>query len=221
MANDATFTMTFKVREDGSLVAVEKNIGKTGKSIKDLDDAQQAGAKTAKKHTEAVNGGVASANNAARSMSKLLETVGDNNSGLVAAYATLAVNAFAVSAAFNLLREASQAEQVLKGLEVQGAKTGRSLTLAAKSVQELTKNALSSAEAMKATAQFTAAGFNTKQLQDVTRVATDTSIALGRNIPDSMDRIIKGVTKLEPELLDELGIMTKLTEASEKYAREK
>jgi hypothetical protein len=58
-------------------------------------------------------------------------------------------------------------------------------------------------------------------IEKLTQVATNASKVLGRNLPDSMERIIKGVTKLEPELLDELGLMTKLTEASEKYARAK
>jgi len=218
MANSAEFTMVFKVREDGSLVLAEKNIRKAGKAVGDLSTAQGDAAKNANKHRDALNGGVASANNSARSMSKLLDTVGGNNSGLVAAYATLATNAFAVSAAFSALRNAAQVEQMMKGLETQGARTGKSLIRVSQSLQKITDYSISAADAMQATALMSSAGFSAKGMKDLTQVAYDASLALGRNVPDSLDRISKGVTKLEPELLDELGIMTKLTEAQSQYA---
>ena len=37
-------------------------------------------------------------------------------------------------------------------------------------------------------------------------------------IPRLLERFTRGVTKLEPELLDELGIFVKLDEAYEQYA---
>lgn len=167
-----------------------------------------------------MNQGVTGASSAARSFSKLNQTIGQGNGGLVGAYATLAANAFAVSASFNALREAAQVEQLMQGLEIQGAKTGRTLTTVAKNIQEITDGSISASEAMRAAAQGSTSGISGKDLEDLTKVATNASKVLGRNVPDSLDRIIKGVTKLEPELLDELGLMTKLTEASEAYARQ-
>ena len=218
VANNAEFTMVFKIREDGSLILAEKNIKKAGKAVSDLGSAQGDAAKNGKKHNDVMNGGVSSANNSARSMSKLLETVGGNNSGLVAAYATLATNAFAVSAAFSLLRGAAQSAQVMEGLRVQGARLGVTLTNTASSIQEISRGSLSMADSMQAAAQASAAGFSTKNITDLTEAAQNASIALGRNMPDALDRMIKGTTKLEPELLDELGVMVKLTEANNKYA---
>jgi hypothetical protein len=167
-----------------------------------------------------MNQGVVGASAAARSFSKLNQTIGQGNGGLVGAYATLAANAFAVSAAFNALRDAAQVEQLMQGLEFQGAKTGRTLSTVASSIQEITEGSLSASEAMRAAALGSSAGLSAGDLERLTQVATNASKVLGRNLPDSMDRIIKGVTKLEPELLDELGLMTKLTEASELYARQ-
>ena len=43
-------------------------------------------------------------------------------------------------------------------------------------------------------------------------------MALGRDVTDSFNRLIRGVTKAEPELLDELGIVLRLEEATTKYA---
>jgi hypothetical protein len=39
-------------------------------------------------------------------------------------------------------------------------------------------------------------------------------------MPDAISRLSRGITKLEPELLDELGIMTKIEPAVQAYARE-
>ena len=42
---------------------------------------------------------------------------------------------------------------------------------------------------------------------------------LGRDLTDSFNRLIRGVTKAEPELLDELGIILRLEPATEAYAQ--
>lgn len=220
MANNTEFTVRLRVADDGTLRVAEKSLGKLGAATDRVADSNQKADKASKNHYSTQEKGVIGTANSTRSFSKLAETIGSGSNGLVGAYATLAANAFAVSAAFNTLRSAAQAEQVLRGLEVQGARTGRTLTLTAEALKGLTGEAISSAEAMQATAQFTAAGFTSDQLLKVGQVATDASKALGRNLPDALDRIIKGTTKLEPELLDELGLMTKLTEATERYALE-
>lgn len=165
-----------------------------------------------------MNQGVIGASSAARSFSKLNQSIGSGSGGLVGAYATLAANTFAVSAAFNALRSAQQSEMVLKGLEAQGARTGKALVVVANNLREVVGFGISAQESMQATALFTSAGFSGEQLSRLGAVAQNTSLALGRNLPDSLDRLIKGTTKLEPELLDELGIMTKLGEATATYA---
>ena len=56
------------------------------------------------------------------------------------------------------------------------------------------------------------------QLVSLTRVAKGAATALGRDMGDAMDRLIRGAAKLEPEILDELGIMVRLDDATKKYA---
>jgi len=215
MADKAIFEI---VVTDKGLKISQKNVDalgasveKTTKRTKDLEKAQE-------KTNYQLNQGVTGASSAARSFSKLNQAIGEGPNGLVGAYATLAANAFAVSAAFNVLRSASQAEQVMKGLEVQGARLGFTLTNTAASIQEISRGSLSMAESMQTAAQAAASGISPKVMEELAQAASNASIALGRNMSDSMDRMVKGVTKLEPELLDELGIMVKLTEASQKYA---
>jgi hypothetical protein len=190
------------------------------KGIQDLTGSTQRANKASGDLYDTQAKGVIGTANSSKSFSKLAQTIGSGGGGLVGAYATLAANAFAVSAAFNALRSAAQVEQMMKGLEVQGARTGRSLVSVSSEVQKLTGYSISTADAMKATALMSSAGFSTKGMEDLTKVATNAALALGRNVPDALDRISKGVTKLEPELLDELGIMTKLSEAQNRYALE-
>lgn len=215
-------------RSDVTVYVDVKDNGATLRSTKDLkgltNAAREAGTsyKEGNKHQgdffDKQNKGIIGTANSTRSFSKLAQTLGDGGGGLVGAYATLAANIFAVSAAFNALRSAAQVEQVLRGLELAGARVGRTYTTVANDLKELTNGALNSEQSLRAVAQISAAGFGADAMRDLTQAAFDTSVALGRNLTDSMERITRGVIKLEPELLDELGIMTKLTESNAAYA---
>lgn len=195
------------------LRAVGSETDKVNKRTKEANKAQD-------EFNYRLNQGVVGTASAGRSMSKLAQTIGSGPNGLVGAYATLAANAFAVSAAFNTLKTAEQAQLMLQGLEAQSARTGRTLTLTAKSIQEITQNSLSAADALRATSQASSAGISSEDIERLTKVATNASKALGRDIPDSINRMIMAVTKMEPELVDELGLTTKMTQASEEYARQ-
>ena len=217
MADKAIFEI---VVTNKGLKITQKGVDDLGASVERTKKRTQEANKVSGDYYNTQAKGVIGTANSTKSFSKLAETIGSGGGGLVGAYATLAANAFAVSAAFNALRSATQAEMVLRGLEEQGGRTGRTLTLAAQNLREVVGFSISSSEAMQATALFTATGFSSEELEKLGTVAFETSLALGRNLPDSIDRLIKGTTKLEPELLDELGIMTKLGDATAAYALE-
>lgn len=216
MANKVVFEVV--VSDGGTTKITQKGIESLGASVDKTTKKTREASKAQDELNYRLNQGATGVSSAARSFSKLNQAIGAGPNGLVGAYAALAANAFAVSAAFNSLRSAQQAQMVLEGLEVQGAKTGRTLTVAADKLREVVGYGISAQESMAATAQLSAAGFSTEELERLGAVAQNTSLALGRNLPDSLDRLIKGTTKLEPELLDELGIMTKLSEATTAYA---
>ena len=140
--------------------------------------------------------------------------------GLVHIYATFAANLFAVSAAFSALSKAADTTNIIKGLDQLGAQSGRSLGGVAKSMVEVTGGALSLREAMTSTALASSAGMTNAAMLRMTEVAKKASLALGRDMGDSMDRLTKGIAKVQPELLDELGIMARVIPSQEKYARE-
>jgi lambda family phage tail tape measure protein len=138
--------------------------------------------------------------------------------GLVRVYATVAANLFAVSAAFNALKEAANTTNMIKGLDQLGAASGVALGSLSQRLVAATDNAISLREAMTTVAKASAAGLTSKQIIEIGQYAKTASQALGLDMTDAISRLTRGITKLEPELLDELGLFTKIGPATEQYA---
>ena len=139
--------------------------------------------------------------------------------GLVHVYATFAANIFAVSAAFNALSGAMDTSNMIKGLDQLGAASGRGLGSLSKQLALVTGNAISMRDAMSATALASAGGMTNSQILRMGAVAKTASQALGVDMTDAINRLSKGIVKIQPELLDELGIMTRVIPAQQEYAR--
>jgi lambda family phage tail tape measure protein len=140
--------------------------------------------------------------------------------GLVRLYATYAANVFAVSAAFTALSQAMNTTNMVQGLNQLGAASGVSLGNLAKQFTEASGGAISLRESMESTAKAISAGLSQTQFIKLGEVAKQASQALGINMSDAVSRLTRGIVKLEPELLDELGIFTKIGPATEDYARQ-
>ena len=140
------------------------------------------------------------------------------STGLGATYAILAANVFAATAAFNTFRSAMAVEKLEEGLRAFSTTSGQSLDIVSAKLQEATGNAVSFEQAMRTAALSTSAGFGTAEMEGLTKVAKGASLALGRDMGDALDRLTRGAIKLEPEILDELGIMVRLDDATESYA---
>ena len=138
--------------------------------------------------------------------------------GLVRLYAVFAANLYAAGAALNALKNAAQFEALTSGLEQLGIASGKNLGSLSKQVVEVTQGAISLSDAMAAVAQSSSAGLTNNQIKDMALVASKASQALGVSMPDAMNRLSRGISKIEPELLDELGIFVKVDEATAKYA---
>lgn len=138
--------------------------------------------------------------------------------GLVAAYAGAAANIFAITQAYEALNKAARIEQTIEGTKALAAQIGESGSSIIANIQKITNAQLSIAQAAEVANTALSAGFDSKQLQGLTDVAFKASRVLGRDLADSIQRVIKGTAKLEPELLDELGIFTRIEPAVEKYA---
>lgn len=139
--------------------------------------------------------------------------------GLVRLYATFAANIYAVSTAFNALKEAANLEKMQRAAETLSTRTGTNLNSLAKSLQNVTDKTLSFQEAVQFSNIGTAAGLGAKQIENLTKIAKGAANALGRDVSDSIRRIIQGTAKQEQEILDELGIFVKAKTAYEDYAK--
>jgi hypothetical protein len=139
--------------------------------------------------------------------------------GLVRLYATYAANLFAVSAAFSALKNAADTTNLVKGMDQLGASSGIALGTLSKRLVDVTDGAISMREAMETVTKATSSGLSSKQILELGNVAKKASQALGVGMEDAVSRLTRGITKLEPELLDELGIFTKIDPAVQKYAQ--
>jgi ABC-type transporter Mla subunit MlaD len=138
--------------------------------------------------------------------------------GLVSVYAGLAANVFALSAAFNFFKRAADVDNLARSQQEFAATTGSSLASVTSSLREASGQLLTFQEAASATAVGLAKGFSPQVLENLAEGARKASTALGRDFADSFDRLVRGVSKAEPELLDELGITLRLEDATRRYA---
>ena len=139
--------------------------------------------------------------------------------GLVAAYAGAAATVFALTAAFGALNRAARSEQIIAGTNALAASLGLQGEAILKNIQQITKGQLTLVESAEAANIALSAGLGADQIAGLTKVAFKASRALGRSLTDSFTRLTRGVAKLEPELLDELGIFTRIEPAAEAYAK--
>jgi len=212
-ANEIVFSV--KVQKDGNLKVIAKDSNAAAKGTKELGDQTDT---LSKKRTnfQKVEKGVGQAGlSTAKGFSK---QAGIISSGLVPAYAVLAANIFAITAAFNALKEAAQVKALEEGFAALGNEVGRTSTLMADRLVKITGGALSMSEALRASAAGFSAGFSMKELEGLAQIARSASIALGRDLGDALDRLVRGTAKLEPEILDELGIFIRLDDAADQYA---
>ena len=189
------------------LEARTKGFGKAAKDVERLNQVQERSTRSTQ------NLGKASA-----ATGRQFAAQASGLGGFVAAYAGAAANIFAVQQAFSALARAAQVETTIRGTRTLAAEIGLSGDAIISKLQEVTQGQLTAAEAAQNANIALSAGFNTDQIEELTEVATKASKALGRNLTESIQRVFRGAIKLEPELLDEIGIFTRIEPAVEKYA---
>jgi len=162
-----------------------------------------------------IKGAAQASSNATKNFSKMSQGMG----GLVSVYATLAAQVFALSAAYQFLLRAADFRILLEGQKALTQATGTGYASITKSIQAATGAQLSYTQAAQAAAIGTASGLGAGMLQDIAKYSATISAVLGRDLEDTFNRLVRGITKAEPELLDELGIVLRLADASSEYAR--
>lgn len=162
-----------------------------------------------------LKGAAQASSNGSKNFSKMAQGM---TGGLVPAYAAVAAQVFALTAAFDFLKNAADVQNLIAGQTQFANSTGIALKSISTKLQTASQGMLSFKEAAQSAAIGAAKGFSVAQLEQMAVGAGKAATALGRNYTDTYDRLIRGVSKAEPELLDELGITLKLAEAKRKYA---
>ena len=199
--------ISFQVTDDGTLKAIGAQAGATGKALGGVG-----------KSTRDVNRNMQAMSGRVESGTKGFARMQQGTGGLVQAYAILASTLFAVGAAFRALEQAQNIQAQIRGFKELTAITGTSMLSITNSVRAATGGLLDFQTAAQQTAIATAAGFSQNQIVALAEGARNASVALGRDLTDSFNRLIRGVTKAEPELLDELGVILRLDIATRKFA---
>ena len=200
--------LVFTITDDGTLKLLEGKTKKAAGSMNKLGGAAQSTDRRIKGVTQ-------QSSNASKNFSKQAQTM---QGGIVAVYATIAAQVFAVSAAFQFLKGSMEMRNLIEGQAAFGATTGVAYKTLTHDIQAATGGMIQFKEAAQAAAIGTAAGLSAGQLEQIGVAAKNTSLALGRDLTDSFNRLTRGITKAEPELLDELGIVLRLEPAMKAYA---
>ena len=196
-------------------VVVDDNgtMGKVGLGAKKAGDGLGKAAGEADNFNKKAKGVGQAGLSAGKGFSKMAQGAGS----FVGAYATLAANLFAITAAFGFLKRAADVSNMEKGQTQFAQSTGIALGSVTRRLREASGGMLGFQKAAEAAAIGTAKGFSSAQLEELAEGARKASTALGRSYEDTFDRLVRGASKAEPELLDELGITLRLADASERY----
>ena len=186
---------------------------RANKSTKKLDKSRDA-------YNRREKGAANISSNSTKNFSKMQQGIdgGGGSGGLVRAYALLAANVFALTAAFGVLSRSAQIDTLVESMEILSTTGGTFIRNLAREMQEASGGAIDLAQAFRQVSLASSAGLNTTEIEGLTKVARGAATSLGRNLPDAMDRIFRGAIKLEPEILDEIGLFVRVDEAAQKFA---
>ena len=221
MANKNEVLFTLKLVQKGDKITIVKeNTRKLGQETEKLDKKRKKLTKTTDAYNRREKGAAQISSNSTKNFSKMAQGIdgGGGSGGLVRAYALLAANVFALSAAFGILSRSAQIDTLTQSMRQLEITSGKSVVGVARNLQEAAGFGLDFAESMRAVSLATSAGFGGAQIEQLGEVARNAAVSLGRNLPDALDRIFRGVIKVEPELLDEIGLFVRVNDAAAKYA---
>lgn len=195
-------------------IEVNGKMQKATVSAKKLNQALNETGKSTRTLDRNLKGAAQASSGAGKNFSKMSQGMG----GLVGIYASFAAQVFALSAAFGFLKRAADLENLRKAQIDFASSSGLAIKTLTNNLQESSQGMMDFKMAAQAAATGAAKGFSNAQLEELVVGATKASKGLGLEFEDTFNRLLRGVSKAEPELLDELGITLRLEEATERYA---
>lgn len=217
MANKVIFEVVATAK---GVKVVQQQADKLAQSTDKADRSTKKLTKSRDRYNRVEKGTAGISSNSTKNFSKMQQSInGGGGGGLVRAYALLAANVFAVTAAFGVLSRSAEIDILTNSMDRLSAVGGTSIKGITKDLVEASGGAIDFASGMRQVALASSAGISGDKINELATVARGASQALGRDMGDSLDRIFRGAIKLEPELLDEIGLFVRVDEASEKYAQ--
>jgi len=207
--------ITIDIEVNGRMQKATLSAKKLRSALNEVDTASQGVEKGSRTLDRNLKGAAKTTSNSTKEFSKMAQGMG----GLVGAYATVAASVFALSAAFQFFKTVGDLAALTAGQELFAAKTGVSMKLMTKNIQDATGGLVAFREAAQAAAIGEAAGLSADQMERLGAVAKNAGTILGRDVTDAFNRLTRGAIKAEPELLDELGIIVRINDAAEAYGR--
>ena len=213
----------FQIVQKGKKISVvQKETDKLAKSTDKAEKATKKNTRATDKYNRVAKGAAGISSNQTKNFSKMQQSVdggeGGGSGGLVRAYALLAANVFALSAAFGVLSRSAQVDTLTASIERLEIVSGKSIRSVARDLQEASGFSLDFASSLRSTSLALSAGFEADSIKELGEVAKNAAVSLGRPLSDALDRIFRGVIKVEPELLDEIGLFVRVDEAASRYA---
>lgn len=196
-------------RTEDQLIGLNSTVNKTNRGFGETTNS-------ATKVTRAIGDTSGAARGATRDFAAMAKIGGT----LPIMYAAIASNVFVLQSAFEQLKMGDQLNRLEKFGTIVGTKTGTPVQSLARSLQEAAGYAISFEEAMRQASSASAYGFDAEQLNKFGLVARRASAVLGVDMVDALNRVIKGVSKQEIELLDELGVTIRLNDAYANYVKQ-
>ena len=203
------------VDDKGTTRRVAVDSKKLGVALDEVDAAHKKGSKSTKDADRNLKGLSKQSSNTTKNFSKMAQGM---TGTLVPAYAILASNVFAITAAFQFLKKAADFRVMQESQVAFTGATGVGMQSLTANIQAASGAMLDFQSASEAASIGIASGLSSGQLEGLAEGAGNLSKILGRDVTDSFNRLVRGVTKAEPELLDELGITLRLADAQENYA---
>lgn len=201
-------TLTIRITDDGTISVVNKR-------LKGLNKTTMRTAATSGVLNRNMKGTAQATSNLTKSFAKQSQGMG----GLVAAYATVAANIFAVTAAFGALKRASALAIQREAMVQYAASTGIAIKSVVRDLQLATDGVLTFKDAASGATLALSAGLSSTVITKLGKSAANIAKLLGRDVTESFNRLIRGVVKGEPELLDELGIFIRLDKVYAAYGK--
>ena len=138
MADNKVLIELQLVQKGDQISLVQRQTDKLTKSQDQLSGSTKKLTKNQDTQYTRTKQGVIQTANSTKNFSKMQQSIdgGGGAGGLVRAYALLAANVFALSAAFGILSRAAQVDTLIESMEVLEVTTGRSIKNVARDLQE-------------------------------------------------------------------------------------